>query len=53
MGFLLSISYLGTYYHGWQTQANAKGVQQVVEEALSKILEPLKVKKAFGIANAC
>ena len=38
MRYLFSISYLGTHYHGWQTQANAKGVQEVVEEALSKIL---------------
>jgi len=37
MRYLFSISYLGTHYNGWQTQANAKGVQQVVEEALSKI----------------
>lgn len=38
MRYLFSISYLGTHYNGWQTQANAKGVQEVVEEALSKIL---------------
>ena len=38
MRYLFSISYLGTLYHGWQMQANAKGVQQVVEEAMSKIL---------------
>jgi len=37
MRYLFSISYLGTHYNGWQTQANAKGVQQVVEEAMSKI----------------
>lgn len=38
MRYLFSISYLGTHYNGWQTQANAKGVQQVVEESMSKIL---------------
>jgi tRNA pseudouridine38-40 synthase len=38
MRYLFSISYLGTHYNGWQTQANAKGVQEVVEDALSKIL---------------
>lgn len=38
MRYLFAIAYLGTHYHGWQTQANAKGVQEVVEEAMSKIL---------------
>jgi len=38
MRYLFSISYLGTHYNGWQTQANAKGVQEVVEDALTKIL---------------
>lgn len=38
MRYLFSISYLGTHYNGWQTQANAKGVQEIVENALSKIL---------------
>ena len=38
MRYLFSISYLGTHYHGWQTQANAQGVQEVVEEAMGKIL---------------
>jgi tRNA pseudouridine38-40 synthase len=30
-------TYSGTHYHGWQNQANAVGVQEVVEGALSKI----------------
>ena len=34
---LLTIQYLGTRYGGWQTQANAVGVQQVIEEALAQI----------------
>jgi tRNA pseudouridine38-40 synthase len=38
MRYLFSISYLGTKYHGWQTQANAEGVQEVVEGAMGKIL---------------
>jgi tRNA pseudouridine38-40 synthase len=38
MRYLFSISYLGTHYNGWQTQANAKGVQEIVESALSKML---------------
>lgn len=38
MRYLFEISYSGTRYHGWQTQANAKGVQQVVEEVMSQLL---------------
>jgi len=38
MRFFFEISYNGTHYHGWQNQKNAVGVQQVVEEALSKLL---------------
>jgi len=34
MRFLFTIQYLGTAYAGWQTQANAKGVQQVIEVVL-------------------
>ncbi len=35
--YFFEISYNGTAYHGWQNQANAVGVQEVVESALSKI----------------
>jgi len=35
MRFLLTIQYVGTRYAGWQTQSNATGVQQIVEQALS------------------
>jgi tRNA pseudouridine38-40 synthase len=34
---LLTLQYAGTRYAGWQTQANAVGVQQIVEGALEKI----------------
>ncbi|MFM9838521.1 MAG: tRNA pseudouridine(38-40) synthase TruA [Cyclobacteriaceae bacterium] len=37
MRFFFEITYSGTHYHGWQNQANAIGVQEVVEGALSKI----------------
>ena len=37
MRILLALQYLGTRYGGWQTQTNALGVQEVVEEALGKI----------------
>jgi len=38
MRYFFEISYNGTHYHGWQNQKNAIGVQQVVEEALSKLM---------------
>lgn len=37
MRLALTIQYLGTRYAGWQTQANAIGVQQVLEEALAAL----------------
>ncbi len=38
MRYFFEITYKGTGFHGWQSQANAIGVQQVVEEALGKLL---------------
>lgn len=38
MRYFLELSYKGTAYHGWQVQANALGIQQVVEEKLSILL---------------
>jgi tRNA pseudouridine38-40 synthase len=38
MRYFFEIIYEGTRYNGWQNQANALGVQQVVEETLSKLL---------------
>ncbi len=37
MRLLLTIQYLGTHYAGWQSQANATGVQQIVEGALARV----------------
>ncbi len=37
MRVLLTLQYLGTRYAGWQTQANAVGVQQVVEEVMTRV----------------
>ena len=37
MRILFTLQYLGTRYAGWQTQTNAVGIQQVVEEALAKL----------------
>ena len=36
--YLLIIEYEGTAYHGWQMQINAITIQEVLEKALSKIL---------------
>lgn len=36
--FFIQFSYDGTGYHGWQRQDNALSVQEVLEAALSKIL---------------
>ena len=42
--YFFEIAYHGKNYSGWQTQANATGVQEVVEDALSKLLRtPTKV----------
>ncbi|MDP8231223.1 MAG: tRNA pseudouridine(38-40) synthase TruA [Candidatus Zophobacter franzmannii] len=35
--YLVQLAYNGKKYHGWQRQINAISVQQVVEEALSRI----------------
>lgn len=35
MRYFLRLSYNGSGFHGWQSQPNALGVQQVIEEALS------------------
>lgn len=42
MRYFITIMYYGAAYHGWQIQQNALSVQQVVNEALSRILkEPI------------
>ncbi len=38
MRYFIEFSYNGKAYHGWQNQPNAISVQQVLEEALSKML---------------
>jgi tRNA pseudouridine38-40 synthase len=38
MLLFFEITYHGLRYNGWQTQANGRGVQQVVEEALATVL---------------
>ncbi len=47
MRLLITLQYLGTRYAGWQTQANAVGVQQVVESALSAMYQaPIRIEGA-------
>jgi tRNA pseudouridine38-40 synthase len=44
MRYFFEISYNGKNYAGWQSQANAVGVQTIVEEALTKLLRtPTKI----------
>jgi tRNA pseudouridine38-40 synthase len=38
MRYFLEIAYEGTDYHGWQTQHNARSVQQVLTKSLETIL---------------
>ncbi|MGB3142580.1 MAG: tRNA pseudouridine(38-40) synthase TruA [Maribacter sp.] len=38
MRFFIQFSYLGKAYHGWQNQPNALTVQEVLENAMSKLL---------------
>ena len=38
MRYFIELSYKGTAYNGWQKQNNSRGVQQVLEEAMGKIL---------------
>jgi len=45
--FLLTLSYRGTRYAGWQRQDNALSVQEVVEEAIAKLVsQPVRVTGA-------
>ncbi|MDA3865937.1 MAG: tRNA pseudouridine(38-40) synthase TruA [Salinivirgaceae bacterium] len=37
MRYFISIGYDGTHYHGWQIQPNAITVQEIVNDAISKI----------------
>jgi tRNA pseudouridine38-40 synthase len=42
--YFFEITYRGTRYAGWQSQKNAVGIQDVVEDALGKLLRaPLKI----------
>jgi tRNA pseudouridine38-40 synthase len=46
----LKIAYCGTAYSGWQRQKDGRGVQNVVEEAISRVTqEEIRVKAASRI----
>ncbi|MDD2365816.1 MAG: tRNA pseudouridine(38-40) synthase TruA [Desulfuromonadaceae bacterium] len=49
---LLTISYDGTNYSGWQTQPNGLAVQQVVEEALELLLKERVQVRSSGRTDA-
>ena len=42
---MLSISYDGSPYHGWQVQKNAVTVQEVFQNALEKVLKETNKKE--------
>ena len=37
MRYRIDLSYVGTHYHGWQSQPNASTVQETLEDALGKV----------------
>ncbi len=39
MRYFIELSYNGSTFHGWQNQPNAISVQEVIEDALSKLLK--------------
>jgi len=47
MRYFFEISYNGANYHGWQSQANAVGVQDVVEDVFEKLF-----RKKIGITGS-
>ena len=47
MRILLTLQYLGTRYAGWQSQINAVAIQNVVEEAMTKVYgSPIRIEGA-------
>lgn len=48
MRYFFEIGYKGTNYNGWQSQNNATGIQEVVENVLSKLLREKTAIVASG-----
>ena len=52
LSILLTLAYDGTNYAGWQRQENALAVQQVLEEALAKLLGQSIIVRAASRTDA-
>lgn len=52
MRYFIEFSYNGKAYHGWQNQPNAISVQQILEEALSKMLRAKIIVMGAGRTDA-
>lgn len=52
MVYRLTLSYVGTAYSGWQRQTNALAIQEVVEDALAKVLQERVVLTGAGRTDA-
>lgn len=52
MRFFIQFSYFGKQYHGWQRQPNAITVQEVLEKAMSTILNQTIVLTGAGRTDA-
>ncbi len=50
--YFLEVAYRGTAFHGWQRQKNAVAVQNVLEEALSRILRTSVALKGASRTDA-
>tara|TARA_R110002049_G_scaffold17731_3_gene68625 strand:+ start:6903 stop:7661 length:759 start_codon:yes stop_codon:yes gene_type:complete len=50
--YFIEFSYVGKQYHGWQKQPNALSVQQVLEDALSKLLRQTMALVGAGRTDA-
>jgi tRNA pseudouridine38-40 synthase len=50
--YFIAFSYFGKSYHGWQNQPNAITVQEVLEDALSKLLRSAIVVVGAGRTDA-
>ena len=42
---LIEIAYNGSHYHGWQTQENAKTVQDTIERNINIIIQSKQIIK--------
>ncbi len=52
MLYFLQVAYKGTAYHGWQRQINGLSVQQVLEEAMTKIFRQSVLLHGCGRTDA-